>query len=54
MVMINISADTLEDAFRMFSIMNDRGVKISNSDILKSSNLESIKDPQQMEKYARE
>ena len=54
MVMIYISADTLEDAFRMFSIMNDRGVKLSNADILKSSNLEVISDKKDMESYARE
>lgn len=41
-VMIYVSAKTLEDAFRLFSIMNDRGLKLSNSDILKSSNLEKI------------
>lgn len=40
--MIYVSAKTLEDAFRLFSIMNDRGLKLSNSDILKSSNLEKI------------
>lgn len=39
-VMIYISADSLEDAFRLFSVMNDRGQKLSNADILKSSNLE--------------
>ena len=54
MVMIYISADTLEDAFRMFSIKNDRGVKLSNADILKSSNLEVISDKKDMESYARE
>ena len=54
LVMINISADTLEDAFRMFSIMNDRGVKLGNADILKSSNLEVIPDKKDMENYARE
>lgn len=41
-VMIYVSASTLEDAFRLFSIMNDRGLKLSNADILKSSNLEHI------------
>ena len=41
-VMIYVSASTLEDAFRLFSIMNDRGLKLSNADILKSSNLEYI------------
>lgn len=53
-VMIYISADSLEDAFRLFSIMNDRGQKLSNSDILKSSNLEKIEDNQEKNNYARE
>lgn len=52
-VMIHISADTLEDAFRLFSIMNDRGLKLSNADILKSSNLEYLKSSSEMDDYAR-
>lgn len=52
-VMIHISADTLEDAFRLFSIMNDRGLKLSNADILKSSNLEHLKSSLEMDDYAR-
>lgn len=52
MVMIHISADTLEDAFRLFSIMNDRGVRLSNADILKASNLECIDDQSEINKYA--
>ena len=54
MVMIYISADTLEDAFRMFSIMNDRGVKLGNADILKSSNLEVIADKNYIDYYAHD
>lgn len=53
-VMIYVSADTLEDAFRLFSIMNDRGLKLSNSDILKSSNLEKITKDSEMNKCAKQ
>lgn len=53
-VMVYISADSLEDAFRLFSVMNDRGQKLSNADILKSSNLEKIGDDIDMNNYARE
>lgn len=53
-VMIYISADSLEDAFRLFSVMNDRGQKLSNADILKSSNLEKISDDNDRNYYARE
>lgn len=52
-VMIYVSANTLEDAFRLFSIMNDRGMKLSNSDILKSSNLECVKNSKDVDDYAK-
>lgn len=52
-VLIYISADSLEDAFRLFSVMNDRGQKLSNADILKSSNLEKIEDDRDRNDYAR-
>lgn len=52
-VMIYISADSLDDAFRLFSVMNDRGQKLSNADILKSSNLEKVPE-QDINDVARE
>jgi hypothetical protein len=39
-VLIYVSADSLHDAFRFFSILNDRGIKLNNSDIIKSQNLQ--------------
>ena len=53
-VLIYISADTLEDAFRLFSIMNDRGVKLANADILKSSNLEKLTDKTKLNYIAQQ
>lgn len=53
-VLIFISADNLDDAFRLFSIMNDRGLKLSNADILKSDNLEAISSAKEIDYYARE
>lgn len=53
-VVIFISADSLEDSFRLFSIMNDRGLKLSSSDILKSSNLEKVSDTKKIDDYARQ
>lgn len=38
-LMIYVSADELDDAFRLFTVMNSRGVKLRNSDILKAENL---------------
>lgn len=53
-VVIFISADSLEDSFRLFSIMNDRGLKLSSADILKSSNLEKVSDTKKIDDYARQ
>jgi len=52
-VMIYVSASTLEDAFRLFSVMNDRGLKLANADILKASNLEKIQDREEKAYVAR-
>ncbi len=43
-LLIYVASEELEDAFRMFTILNDRGVKLRNSDILKASNLKAFKD----------
>lgn len=51
-VMIYVSADSLHDAFRFFSILNDRGLKLSNSDIIKSENLQKCKK-EDVERYAK-
>ncbi|WP_414733913.1 DUF262 domain-containing protein [Acetobacterium carbinolicum] len=36
---IYVSTDNTEDAFRMFTILNDRGIPLTNADILKSENI---------------
>ena len=41
-LMIYVSSDELEDAFRLFTVMNSRGIKLRNSDILKADNLGKI------------
>lgn len=43
-LMIYVSANELEDAFRLFTVMNSRGIKLRNSDILKADNLGKIMD----------
>ncbi|MEA2098299.1 MAG: DUF262 domain-containing protein, partial [Patescibacteria group bacterium] len=43
-LMIYVAAQGLEDAFRLFTVMNSRGVKLRNSDILKTDNLGKIID----------
>lgn len=50
-VFIYVSTDNFEDAYRLFSILNDRGIPLTNSDILKSKNIGAIKDTDRT-KYA--
>jgi uncharacterized protein with ParB-like and HNH nuclease domain len=51
-LMIYVSTENLEDAFRMFMILNDRGVPLRNSDILKSMNLGALENQSDKLKYA--
>lgn len=53
-LIIYVSADELEDAFRLFTIMNNRGVKLRTSDILKAENLSQVADHKQRQKYAKD
>lgn len=39
---IYVATEQLDDAFRLFTILNDRGIPLTNSDILKSKNLGQI------------
>ena len=47
------SSSSLEDAFKLFTVMNDRGIKLRNSDILKAENLHLVSNTNR-EKYAKE
>ncbi|MDD2815044.1 MAG: DUF262 domain-containing HNH endonuclease family protein [Thiotrichaceae bacterium] len=51
-LMIYVSAEGLEDAFRLFTVMNNRGVKLRSSDILKADNLGMIQDDAKRLEYA--
>lgn len=51
-VFIYVSTESMQDAFRMFTILNNRGVPLTNADILKSINIGLIEESQQ-EKYAQ-
>lgn len=44
-ILIYVSSEDLEDAFRLFTILNDRGMKLRNSDILKAQNLQALPEP---------
>ena len=41
---IYVSTDNTEDAFRLFTILNDRGIPLSNADILKSINIGEVSE----------
>lgn len=51
-LLIYVSSQELDDAFRLFTVLNDRGIKLRNSDILKADNLKQIKDDAIRKKYA--
>lgn len=51
-LLIFVATEDLEDAFRLFTILNDRGVPLRNSDILKSINLGEIELESEKKKFA--
>jgi uncharacterized protein with ParB-like and HNH nuclease domain len=52
-LLIYVSTQALDDAFRLFTILNDRGVPLRNSDILKSMNLGELDTERDKVKYAQ-
>lgn len=52
-LMIYVASEDLEDAFRLFTILNDRGIPLRNSDILKSLNLGALNPDTEQIKYAK-
>jgi len=52
-LLIYVATENLEDAFRLFTILNNRGVPLRNSDILKSVNLGALGSDKDRAKYAR-
>jgi len=52
-LMIYVASEELEDAFRLFTVMNSRGVKLRNSDILKADNLGQIKETNKRLEWAK-
>jgi uncharacterized protein with ParB-like and HNH nuclease domain len=51
-LLIFVSSQELDDAFRLFTVLNDRGVKLRNSDILKAENLKFVTDDLKRKNYA--
>jgi uncharacterized protein with ParB-like and HNH nuclease domain len=53
-MMIYVSTEDLHDAFKLFTILNDRGMPLRNSDILKSVNLGALRtDEEEKKKYTK-
>jgi uncharacterized protein with ParB-like and HNH nuclease domain len=52
-LLIYVATEDLDDAFRLFTILNDRGVPLRNSDILKSTNLGALSSESDKAKYAK-
>jgi uncharacterized protein with ParB-like and HNH nuclease domain len=50
-IFIYVSTDNREDAFRLFTILNNRGIPLTSADILKSINIGEIE--YESKKYAR-
>ncbi len=50
---IYMATDNFTDAFRLFSVLNDRGLPLSATDVIKSRILADIKQKEEREKYAR-
>ncbi|KJU81976.1 protein containing DUF262 [Candidatus Magnetobacterium bavaricum] len=53
-IMIYVSTENRDDAFRLFTVLNSRGIPLRNSDILKAINIGHIKDVNEQDKLAGE
>ena len=51
-IVIYVAAESLEDAFRLFTILNNRGLPLTNSDILKSMNIGAVTNENKRRQYA--
>jgi len=52
-LMIYVASEDLDDAFRLFTVMNNRGVKLRNSDIIKADNLGQINETHKRLEWAK-
>ena len=51
-LMIYVSTDNIDDAFRLFTVLNNRGVQLRSCDILKTQNLAEIKNANVQQSWA--
>ncbi len=52
-VFIYVSTSNFEDAYRFFTILNNRGIPLRNSDIIKSINIGEIKSEEEKIRYGK-
>ncbi len=52
-LLIYVATKELEDAFHLFTVMNNRGMKLRNSDILKADNLKHVQSLENRTRYAK-
>ncbi|WKZ48517.1 MAG: DUF262 domain-containing HNH endonuclease family protein [Anaerolineales bacterium] len=52
-LLVYVSSPDLDDAFRMFTVLNDRGMRLRGSDILKTSNLRALREDKAGEDVVR-
>lgn len=52
-ILVYVATENMEDEYRLFTILNNRGVPLSSADILKLINLGVIKTCKEQEKYAK-
>ncbi len=52
-LMIYVATEELQNAFQLFTVMNNRGVKLRNSDILKALNLKELRNNAERANWAK-
>lgn len=52
-LMIYVATEELQNAFQLFTVLNNRGIKLSNSDILKAENLKKVVSSQERTEWAK-
>lgn len=53
-LIVYIATENLQDAFQLFTVMNNTGLKLTNSDILKADNLKAVSTESKQKEYATE
>ena len=53
-IFIYVATEELDDAFRLFTILNDRGMPLTTGDVLKSMSIGAVVEDDRKKSYARE